>query len=357
MIFLLLFSYVLLCDFYPLYKFKLDLEEDLCLTGSAESHLRRWSINSSEGMNGSVNSEPSLIPRSHPSGAEFALIFWMITLFFEEIRQILSIELPNLSGKIRGYFSIFWNKMDVLSVLLFFVALILRYYPSKDCFCAARILLGIDLSIWYIRTLDIFSAIKQLGPKLVMIGEMVNITERERDEKKFAICLFEVHDMKFFMLMLTVFILAFGVPAHSLIYGVEEFTWHLPRDIFNIAYYQIFGELEILDKIARDYKLSGYVLFVLHSLYLTVANVLLINLLIAMFSNTFDRLQADADCIWKFQHYSLVCYHLTRPCLPPPLIFLSHIWRTILYFFSSYGDIQWFKIKYLEHKNKEKFRK
>ncbi len=52
------------------------------------------------------------------------------------------------------------------------------------------------------------------------------------------------------MLMLTVFILAFGVPAHSLIYGVEEFTWQLPRDILNIAYYQIFGELEILDKIA-----------------------------------------------------------------------------------------------------------
>lgn len=57
--------------------------------------------------------------------------------------------------------------------------------------------------------------------------------------------------MKFFMLMLTVFILAFGVPAHSLIYGVEKFTWDLPRDVLNIAYYQIFGELEILDSIGR----------------------------------------------------------------------------------------------------------
>ena len=180
--------------------------------------------------------------------------------------------------------------------------------------------------------------------------------------------------MKFFMLMLTVFILAFGVPARSLIYGVEEFTWHLPRHVLNIAFYQIFGELEILDHIARkiffvhsfisfyssiigDYAISGYVLFVLHSLYLTVANILLINLLIAMFSNTFDRLQADTDCIWKFQHYSLVCYHLARPCLPPPFIFISHIWRTILYVFSSYGKIGWFQRKYIEHKNKEKFRR
>ncbi len=75
-----------------------------------------------------------------------------------------------------------------------------------------------------------------------------------------------------------------------------------------------------------------------------------------LLSNTFDRLQTDTDCIWKFQHYSLVCYHLTRPILPPPFIFLSHIWRGILYFFTHHFNLKWFKMKYLEHKNKEKFR-
>jgi hypothetical protein len=54
------------------------------------------------------------------------------------------------------------------------------------------------------------------------------------------------------MLILTVFTLAFGVPAYSIIYGVEEFTWHLPRTILNIAYWQIFGELEILDEIESN---------------------------------------------------------------------------------------------------------
>lgn len=76
-------------------------------------------------------------------------------------------------GKIMAYLSVFWNKLDALSVILYFLAFILRFIPSSDCFCAARILLAVDLSIWYIRTLDIFSAVKQLGPKLVMIGEMV----------------------------------------------------------------------------------------------------------------------------------------------------------------------------------------
>lgn len=49
--------------------------------------------------------------------------------------------------------------------------------------------------------------------------------------------------------MLTVFILAYGVPAYSLIYGVEKFSWHIPRVILNLAYWQIFGELEVLGEI------------------------------------------------------------------------------------------------------------
>ena len=76
-----------------------------------------------------------------------------------------------------------------------------------------------------------------------------------------------------------------------------------------------------------------------------------------LYSNTFDRLQNDTDCIWKFQHYSLVCYHLTRPCLPPPFVVLSHIWRGTLYFFSYYIKSKWFQSKYIQYQNKEKFSK
>jgi hypothetical protein len=72
-------------------------------------------------------------------------------------------------------------------------------------------------------------------------------------------------------------------------------------------------------------------------------------------SNTFDRLHMDADCIWKFQHYYLVCHHLTRPCLPPPLIALQHFWRTTLYFFSHAIRLPWFTNQYIQHKNRAKF--
>ncbi|CAF1272530.1 unnamed protein product [Adineta steineri] len=326
-LFLILFSYVILFDFFPLYKF----ESDTCLIGSEDN------INADIKKNSSESSKYSLNPRPRPSITEIILIIWMITILFEEIRQIMAMELKTIRGKVTEYLSIFWNKLDLLIVILFFIAIILRYIPSRNCFCSARILLALDLSLWYIRTLDIFSAIKRLGPKLVMIGAMV-------------------HDMKFFMLVITVFILAFGVPAYSLMYGVEKFSWSIPRSIINMAYWQIFGELTILDEIEENYDISGYIVFILLILYMTVSSVLLINLLIAMISNTFDRLQTDTDCIWKFQHYSLVCYHLTRPRLPPPFIIFSHIWRIILYFFSHYIKLKWFEKKYIQYKNKGKFR-
>ena len=82
-------------------------------------------------------------------------------------------EMLTIKGKLMEYFSIFWNQLDLVAIFIYFIGIILRLLESNDCFCAARILLAIDLSLWYLRTLDIFSALKQLGPKLVMIGQMV----------------------------------------------------------------------------------------------------------------------------------------------------------------------------------------
>lgn len=78
-----------------------------------------------------------------------------------------------------------------------------------------------------------------------MIGEMVN--DQITSSTIIKIFFSQAHDLKFFMLMLTVFILAFGVPSYSLIYGVQEFSWHIPREIVNLAYWQIFGELNALE--------------------------------------------------------------------------------------------------------------
>lgn len=92
--------------------------------------------------------------------------------------------------------------------------------------------------------------------------------------------------------------------------------------------------------------------------YLLVANILLVNLLIAVFksvfrlpvgplpvytcddgdmyetvvhllcprSNTFFEVKSISNQVWKFQRYQLIMTFHDRPILPPPLIVLPHIY-------------------------------
>ena len=51
------------------------------------------------------------------------------------------------------------------------------------------------------------------------------------------------------MLIIIVFLLAFGVSTYSLLHDVQKFSWHIPRHIINLAYWEIFGELDTVDDV------------------------------------------------------------------------------------------------------------
>ena len=48
------------------------------------------------------------------------------------------------------------------------------------------------------------------------------------------------------------------------------------------------------------------IIAVMHGLYMLFANVLLLNLLIAMFSNTFTKIEDHSERYWKFERYFLI---------------------------------------------------
>ncbi|CAF5024728.1 unnamed protein product, partial [Rotaria sp. Silwood1] len=110
--------------------------------------------------------------RNQPSITGYILLVWITTLLYQAMRHLFSLEAQTTCNAIVQYFDVFWNKLDVLAIILFCVSFILRCIPLTECFYAACIVWPIDIIIWFIRSLDIFVAIKRLGPKLVMIGEM-----------------------------------------------------------------------------------------------------------------------------------------------------------------------------------------
>ena len=80
---------------------------------------------------------------------------------------------------IKTYFNDSLNYFDILGCFLFLVGAILRlvsyFIENEDVFVAARLTFCVDLSIWYMRILNVALVFQSLGPKLVMIQRMVYI--------------------------------------------------------------------------------------------------------------------------------------------------------------------------------------
>jgi len=254
-----------------------------------------------------------------PSISEVVLIIFVCTLFTEEIRQILHSEPPTLGNKFKDWASSKWNLLDGFAVVSFFVGLALRLHPTTRS--AGHVVYCLDVMLWIIRLLDIFSVSKHLGPYVVMIGRMTV-------------------DMLYFLLIMVIFLLAYGVAQQAILYPNETASWSMLSRIFFRPYFQVYGELFVdppdtlsktstaFDTPRNDEHGDTIVLFIM-AFYLLVANILLLNLLIAIFNNTFSSVQANANQIWKFQRYYLVMEYAQRPVLIPPFIILNHVIHAI----------------------------
>jgi hypothetical protein len=65
--------------------------------------------------------------------------------------------------------------------------------------------------------------------------------------------------------MLTVFVLGYGVAAYSLLYGSKEFDWHILREILNLAYWEIFGDLNALEAFGSEKRKTNNIFLMIHS--------------------------------------------------------------------------------------------
>lgn len=109
-----------------------------------------------------------------------------------------------------------------------------------------------------------------------------------------------VKNMIYFVVLLLVVLFSFGVSRQSILYPNREADWRLIRDVYFQPYFMLYGEV-FADEIdppcgeAPDQQpcVTGHWLTpITMSMYLLIANILLINLLIAVFNNIFIEVNA-----------------------------------------------------------------
>uniref|UniRef100_A0A8C1MS87 Transient receptor potential cation channel, subfamily M, member 1b n=1 Tax=Cyprinus carpio TaxID=7962 RepID=A0A8C1MS87_CYPCA len=268
-----------------------------------------------------------------PSLQEWIVISYIITLGLEKVRQILMSEPGKLKQKINVWLEEYWNITDLVAISTFLLGLLLRL-QSEPYMGYGRVIYCVDIIFWYIRVLDIFGVNKYLGPYVMMIGKMMI-------------------DMLYFVVIMLVVLMSFGVARQAILHPDEEPTWRLARNIFYMPYWMIYGEV-FADSIDRKTRIYIYAMEInppcgenlydedgkklppcipgawltpaIMACYLLVANILLVNLLIAVFNNTFFEVKSISNQVWKFQRYQLIMTFHDRPVLPPPMIIFSHLY-------------------------------
>uniref|UniRef100_A0A8C4W8N9 Transient receptor potential cation channel subfamily M member 3 n=1 Tax=Gopherus evgoodei TaxID=1825980 RepID=A0A8C4W8N9_9SAUR len=249
-----------------------------------------------------------------PSLQEWIVISYIVTLALEKVREILMSEPGKLSQKIKVWLQEYWNITDMVAISVFIIGAILRL-QNQPYMGYGRVIYCVDIIFWYIRVLDIFGVNKYLGPYVMMIGKMMI-------------------DMLYFVVIMLVVLMSFWSSPPS----------YPPRNIFYMPYWMIYGEVfaDQIDPPCGDnlYDEDGkrlppcipgaWLTPAIMACYLLVANILLVNLLIAVFNNTFFEVKSISNQVWKFQRYQLIMTFHDRPVLPPPMIIFSHLYIIII---------------------------
>lgn len=256
--------------------------------------------------------------------SEIILYVWMSILIVDEVREVSMEASSVVHRKIRDHLASVWNKVDCIIYVLAIVGFILKNFEST--FQISRALFAINAALLYIRLFRVYHVNWALGPKLVIFHRMIP-------------------EIISFMLILIIFILGYGVASQALLNPATEFQWstfpELLKSITFQPYWQMYGELNIEDiqhpedkervcydgGYCEDFTAYNWVTLIFLAIYLLIGNVMLLNLLIAIFTSVFEDVRENSKRIWKYEMYRLVEEYSQKPGLAPPFVILEDAYR------------------------------
>ena len=159
-----------------------------------------------------------------PSGPELYVTACMICYGCEKIRTLITTEPNGFLSKLKVWLNdTKWNITDTIAISTYLFAFGLRLGPIY-MIKYARVIYATDICYWYIRSLRLIGVNKFFGPFVLMIARMIE-------------------NMMYFVVLLLVVLMAFGVCRQSILFPNEEPHWKLARHIFYQPYFMLYGEV------------------------------------------------------------------------------------------------------------------
>ncbi|KAK2716108.1 transient receptor potential protein-like [Artemia franciscana] len=279
---------------------------------------------------------------SLPGPVECLIIFWVFGLIWAEIKSLWN------DGLIE-YITDLWNIVDFITNVFFTAWILLRatawfvvqrelwqgkdpWYPREewDAFDPMLISEGAfsaAMVFSFLKLVHVFSISPHLGPLQISLGRMVI------DIIKF-----------FFIYMLVLF--AFGCGLNQLLWYYADLTrkqcyklpdgeadweneeiacffWRRFSNLFETSQSLFWASFGLVDLMAFELDgIKGFTRFwglLMFGSYSTINIIVLLNLLIAMMSNSYQAIQGQSDTEWKFARTQLwLSYFEEGATVPPP---------------------------------------
>ncbi|KAM5152903.1 transient receptor potential cation channel subfamily M member 8 [Mantella aurantiaca] len=268
----------------------------------------------------------------YPTGLEVAVYVLVFILLCDEIRQMY------MSGI--KYFTDLWNIMDILAILYFMAGIVFRLHRNNSSsLYTGRVIFCLDYIIFTVRLIHIFTVSRNLGPKIIMLQRMLI-------------------DVFFFLFLFAVWVIAFGVARQGILRWNEHRWEWIFRSVIYEPYLAVFGQyITDVDGTTIDFthctitgneskqlcveldsdnnpRFPEWITIPLVCIYMLSTNILLVNLLIAMFGYTVGSVQENNDQVWKFQRYFLVQEYCSRLTIPFPFVIFAYFFMVLRKMFS-----------------------
>ena len=254
--------------------------------------------------------------------SEILVYVWLSIMIVDEMREVFLEPSSVLARKFRDHLSSVWNKLDFIIYIFAIVGFILK--NSQATFQVARIFFAVNAALLYCRLFRVYHASWSLGPKLVIFHRMIP-------------------EIITFMLLLIIFILGYGTASQALLNPATEFNIAEVPEMFSniiyLPYWQMYGELSLESIVhenktvcyenafCEDFTVYNHITIPLLAVYLLVGNVMLLNLLIAIFTSVFEDVQENSKEVWKYEMYRLVEEYDQKPGLAPPFVIIEDLYK------------------------------
>jgi hypothetical protein len=246
------------------------------------------------------------------SDSEWLLAFWFLVAVVDEVFEFAGNGINVKALKV--YLNV-WNMLDLVMYVVYWTAFSIRYQnQDNDALTrVAKSIYGINIMIGYFRVYQFLYISPTIGPKIEIFLRLFK-------------------ELVEFLILIFLFIISYGVFVQTITHPFTPTDGNMIMRVFYRPYFQMYGELMLDDLSAETDCLgttlpfsgcgegnTGSMIAIVTGLYLIFTSIMLLNMLIAAFTNTYEKVSEQSTKIYLMKRFEMLLENQSSTLAPVPL--------------------------------------